>query len=57
MAAPMAMATGVSLLDDLVPSAQAPRSAPSQASHRPSPLPGEYVSEFIIIYSSIIKTT
>jgi len=41
MAAPMAMATGVSLLDDLVPSAQTPKSAPSIASYRPSPPPGE----------------
>ncbi|XP_045197677.2 coiled-coil domain-containing protein 81-like isoform X3 [Mercenaria mercenaria] len=44
MAAPMAMATGVNFLDDLVPSAQAPRSAPSQASQRPSPLQGEFGS-------------
>lgn len=40
MAVPMAMATGVGL-DDLVPSAHTPKSAPSQASQRPSPLPGE----------------
>ncbi|KAL4233395.1 Coiled-coil domain-containing protein 81 [Mactra antiquata] len=39
MAAPMAMATGVSLLDDLVPSAQTPKSAPSL--NRPSPPPGD----------------
>ncbi|XP_060555877.1 uncharacterized protein LOC132716590, partial [Ruditapes philippinarum] len=45
MAAPMAMATGVSLLDDLVPSGQAPRSAPSQASYRPSPLPGDVLAK------------
>ncbi|KAH3738360.1 hypothetical protein DPMN_044994 [Dreissena polymorpha] len=41
MAAPIAMATGVSLLDDLVPSAHTPKSAPSQASQRPSPPPAE----------------
>ncbi|XP_052241706.1 coiled-coil domain-containing protein 81-like isoform X6 [Dreissena polymorpha] len=41
MAAPIAMATGVSLLDDLVPSAHTPKSAPSQASQRPSPPPAD----------------
>ncbi|XP_052811861.1 coiled-coil domain-containing protein 81-like isoform X2 [Mya arenaria] len=41
MAAPMAMATGVSLLDDLVPSAHTPKSAPSIASQQPSPPPGD----------------
>ena len=37
MAAPVAMATGVSLLDDLVPAAQAPKSAPSL--YKPTPPP------------------
>lgn len=44
MAVPMAMATGVGL-DDLVPSAHTPKSAPSQASRRPSPLPGDILNK------------
>lgn len=37
MAAPVAMATGVSLLDDLVPFAQTPKSAPSLTKRSPPP--------------------
>lgn len=44
-AAPMAMATGVSLLDDLVPSAHTPKSAPSLASRKASPVYGDVLNK------------
>lgn len=57
MAMPLAKASGVSLLDDLVPSAQTPKSAPSPSNllrnanspsylaQKPSPVPFREISD------------
>ncbi|KAK3577401.1 hypothetical protein CHS0354_032249 [Potamilus streckersoni] len=42
-AVPMAKATGVSLLDDLYPSAQSPKSAPSMAGYQPHQSPSGHL--------------